>query len=50
MSLRELEMLAIESALERHNGNKTEAAEELGVSIKTLYNKLNQNATTAKSA
>ena len=40
MSLRELEMLAINSALERH-GNKQKAAEELGISVKTLYNKLN---------
>lgn len=50
MTLRELEMLAIESALERHNGNKTSAAEELGVSLKTLYNKLNQSTAAAKSA
>ena len=41
MTLRELEMIAIERAIERHSGNKTAAAEELGVSLKTLYNKLN---------
>lgn len=41
MSLRELEMIAIDRAIERHNGNKPAAAEELGVSLKTLYNKLN---------
>jgi two-component system NtrC family response regulator len=40
MTLRELEMLAIERALERHDGNKPAAADELGVSLKTLYNKL----------
>lgn len=50
MTLRELEMVAIESALDRHNGNKTEAAEELGVSLKTLYNKLNSSTAAAKSA
>ena len=42
MSLKELERAAIDSCLERHNGSKTAAAEELGVSLKTLYNKLGQ--------
>lgn len=42
LSLREIEMQAIHTALERSNGNKTAAAQELGVSLKTLYNKLNQ--------
>ncbi|MEO1614517.1 MAG: sigma-54 dependent transcriptional regulator [Planctomycetota bacterium] len=41
MTIRELEWLAIERAIERHNGDKKAAAEELGVSIKTLYNKIN---------
>lgn len=41
MSLRELEMIAINRAVERHDGSKPAAAEELGVSLKTLYNKLN---------
>ena len=41
MTLRELEMLAIERAIDRHDGNKPSAAEELGVSLKTLYNKIN---------
>lgn len=41
MSLRELEVIAINRALERNDGNKPAAAEELGVSLKTLYNKLN---------
>ena len=40
-TLSELEMWAINQALERHEGNKPEAAKELGVSLKTLYNKLN---------
>ncbi len=41
ISLRELEMQAIYQALDRHGGNKPRAAEELGISLKTLYNKLN---------
>ena len=41
-TLREIEMVAIHRALERHDGSKPKAAEELGVSLKTLYNKLNQ--------
>jgi two-component system NtrC family response regulator len=50
MTLRELEMQAIHQALERHQGNKSRAAEELGISLKTLYNKLNQEAELDKSA
>ena len=42
-TLRDMEMKAIESALQRHSGNKSKAAEELGISLKTLYNKLNQS-------
>lgn len=41
-SLREIEMQAIYQSLERNSGNKVRAAEELGISLKTLYNKLNQ--------
>jgi two-component system NtrC family response regulator len=50
MTLREMEMRAIEDALDRHAGNKSKAAEELGVSLKTLYNKLNQAAAQEQSA
>ena len=50
MTLRELEHLAIEEALRRHDGNKPKAAEELGISLKTLYNKLNQAAQLKESA
>ncbi|WP_146461687.1 sigma-54-dependent transcriptional regulator [Rubripirellula tenax] len=41
MTLRDLEMIAIDQAIQRNDGNKPAAAEELGVSLKTLYNKLN---------
>lgn len=44
VSLRDMEMVAIEEALERHGGNKPAAANELGISLKTLYNKLNAAA------
>ena len=42
-TLREIEMQAIFQTLERLGGNKPKAAEELGISLKTLYNKLNQS-------
>ncbi|MEO1992209.1 MAG: sigma-54 dependent transcriptional regulator [Pirellulales bacterium] len=41
-SLREMEMRAIVEGLDRNNGNKARTADELGISLKTLYNKLNQ--------
>ena len=41
-SLRELEMRAILEGLDRNSGNKARTAEELGISLKTLYNKLHQ--------
>jgi DNA-binding NtrC family response regulator len=50
ISLRDLEMQAIYDALDRHNGSKPEAAEELGISLKTLYNKLNQTVLAEKAA
>jgi two-component system NtrC family response regulator len=50
MTLRELESQAIDEAMERHQGNKPTAAEELGISLKTLYIKLNQAAELKKSA
>lgn len=43
-TLKEIEMQAIHSALEQTGGNKTAAANQLGISLKTLYNKLNQDA------
>ncbi len=42
MSLRELELVAVNEAMIRHAGNKQAVAEELGISVKTLYAKLNQ--------
>ncbi len=41
-SLRDLEMRAILEGLARNHGNKAKTAEELGISLKTLYNKLHQ--------
>jgi DNA-binding NtrC family response regulator len=50
MSLREMESLAVHEAIQRHQGNKPAAAEELGISLKTLYNKLNQSDLSNKKA
>jgi two-component system NtrC family response regulator len=50
ITLRDLEMQAIYDALDRHGGNKPDAAEELGISLKTLYNKLNQTALAERAA
>ncbi len=50
MTLRELENIAIWEALDRHKGNKAAAAEELGISIKTLYNKINQESAARRAA
>ena len=43
-------MAAIHEALERHGGNKPKVAEELGICLKTLYNKLNQAGQTDHAA
>jgi len=49
-TLREIEMEHILRVLEKHSGNKPAAAAELGISLKTLYNKLNQMDEERKSA
>jgi DNA-binding NtrC family response regulator len=41
-TLRDIEMEHILTVLEKHHGNKPAAARELGISLKTLYNKLHQ--------
>lgn len=41
-TLREIEMDHILVVLKKHNDNKQAAAAELGIALKTLYNKLNQ--------
>lgn len=41
-TLREIEMDHILFVLKKHNDNKQAAAAELGIALKTLYNKLNQ--------
>ena len=50
LNLRDREMQAIHEALDRHHGSKPKAAEELGISVKTLYNKLNQAEALGKTA
>lgn len=42
MTIHEIEKRYILSALKHFNGNKTRAAESLGITIKTLYNKLHE--------
>jgi DNA-binding NtrC family response regulator len=42
LTLRELEFRAIAESLDRNGGNKPRTADELGISLKTLYNKLHQ--------
>lgn len=41
-TLRDIEMRYIQMVLEKHQGNKPAASRELGIALKTLYNKLNQ--------
>lgn len=49
-TLREIEMEHVLRVLEKHGGNKPAAAAELGISLKTLYNKLNQLQDERKTA
>lgn len=41
-TLAEVEKEHIEHALSVHGGNKTRAAKSLGITIKTIYNKLHE--------
>jgi DNA-binding NtrC family response regulator len=49
-TLREVEMEHLLRVLDKHGGNKPAAAAELGISLKTMYNKLNQLQEERKSA
>ncbi len=49
-TLREIEMEHLLRVLEKHAGNKPAAAAELGISLKTMYNKLNQMQEERKTA
>jgi len=44
LSLREIEQEVIEQTLDKNEGDKPRTADELGIALKTLYNKLNQYA------
>jgi DNA-binding NtrC family response regulator len=46
MSLAELERYFILATLEQYGGDKRKAAEVLGISLKTMYNRLNNYAAT----
>ena len=41
-TLRDIEMKYILIVLEKHHGNKPAAAKELGISLKTLYNRFRE--------
>lgn len=49
-TLREIEMDVIHQCLEKHSGDKPKVAQELGISLKTLYNKLNQSQNSAAAS
>ena len=49
-TLREIEMQVIQQTLDKYSGNKPKAADELGISLKTLYNKLAQVSQLEQSA
>lgn len=42
VSLQEAEKEAVQQALQRNDGNKSKAAEELGISLRTLYRKIHE--------
>jgi DNA-binding NtrC family response regulator len=49
-TLEEIEMEHLLRVLEKHKGSKTAAAAELGISLKTMYNKLNRLEKDRKAA
>lgn len=49
MTLHDLEMQYIVRTLDQNSGNKPETAKQLGISLKTLYNKLNAMQDTTSS-
>lgn len=49
-TLEEIEMAHLLRVLEKHRGSKTAAAAELGISLKTMYNKLNRLEKDRKAA
>lgn len=42
LNLRERERLSIVKALERHNGKRKDAADDLGIAVRTLYRKIKE--------
>jgi len=42
LTLAQIERITIERRIRAHGGNKTHAARSLGISLKTLYNKLHR--------
>jgi transcriptional regulator with PAS, ATPase and Fis domain len=40
LNIEQLEKLAIQAAMKRHDNDKRAAAADLGIALKTLYNKL----------
>ena len=50
MTMREIEQQFVLGVLEKHSGDKPKAAEELGIALKTLYNKVNQYSAGAVDA
>jgi DNA-binding NtrC family response regulator len=49
-SFREIERKAIEEALASHNGNRTRAAEQLGISVRTLQYRLKEYGLASDTA
>lgn len=50
MSIKDVEKTLIEKTLEHFEGNKTQTAEALGISLKTLYNRLSEYGRQSESA